>query len=98
MYILLIPGVVLWQMGIFAPKPPGCSGFSQVKPVDCRLSGNTLSLALINVAEVELSISQGGVSAKIDAITCSNPLSKKDNVVSGIEHRSIGICTGYVEG
>lgn len=136
MYIILIPGVVLWQLGIFAPpahKPLGCSGFSQVRPFDCELSNNTLSLALTNAAGVKLKIPQGGVSASIDTITCSNPSFEKDNfrvgelvevdltcddlstkykpgdhykaeitimyenIISGIEHRSIGTCTGYVE-
>lgn len=36
--ILLIVGIALWQMGVFnAPAtPPGCSGFSQLVPIDSQ--------------------------------------------------------------
>lgn len=56
--VILIVGVVLWQMGVFNPAstPPGCSGFSHIVPVDTKLSGDKLQVFVTNEAGTRLEV------------------------------------------
>jgi hypothetical protein len=56
--VILIVGVALWQMGVFSPgkTQPGCSGFSQLMPLDSiyTSSTNTLTVIVSNNAGTKL--------------------------------------------
>jgi uncharacterized protein (UPF0333 family) len=73
--IIGIVGVVLYQYGVFTPPttPPGCTGFSQAKPIDWKMStagadkGN-LTMTLINDAGTKIRITQ------VNATVFTNPL------------------------
>lgn len=57
---ILIVGVVLWQFGAFSPPAPvpGCSGFSEIKPIDWK-ADKTLEnfiIVLTNEAGLKLNI------------------------------------------
>jgi hypothetical protein len=56
--VILVIGVALWQMGVFNPAstPPGCSGFSQLMPLDSQYisSTNTLKVIVSNEAGTKL--------------------------------------------
>jgi uncharacterized protein (UPF0333 family) len=59
--IIAIVGVVLYQYGVFTPPatPPGCTGFSQAKPIDWKMStasNGNLTLTLINDAGTKIRI------------------------------------------
>jgi hypothetical protein len=57
--IIGIVGVVLYQYGVFTPPstPPGCTGFSQAKPIDWRATSNgSLTLTLVNDAGTKIQI------------------------------------------
>jgi hypothetical protein len=56
--VILIVGIALWQMGVFSPPatPPGCSGFSQLMPLDTQLKGKTMTAVLSNEAGTKLKI------------------------------------------
>ena len=59
--IIGIVGVVLYQYGVFTPPstPPGCTGFSQAKPIDWKATANgTLTLTLINDAGTKIQITR----------------------------------------
>jgi uncharacterized protein (UPF0333 family) len=59
--IIGIVGVVLYQYGVFTPPstPPGCTGFSQAKPIDWKMStqnNGNLTMTLINDAGTKINI------------------------------------------
>ena len=58
--LLMMGGVVMWQLGVFSPSstPPGCAGFSQVIPLDTKLGTgtDTLTLVLTNDAATDLTL------------------------------------------
>ena len=64
--IIGVVGVVLYQYGVFTqpPTPPGCTGFSQAKPIDQKASwtsntGNgNITLTLINDAGTKIQITK----------------------------------------
>jgi uncharacterized protein (UPF0333 family) len=61
--IIGIVGVVLYQYGVFTPPttPPGCTGFSQAKPIDWKMStanNGNLTLTLINDAGTKINITR----------------------------------------
>jgi len=71
--IIAIVGVVLYQYGVFAPPatPPGCTGFSQAKPIDQKASAanqGNLTLTLLNDAGTKITIT------KVNATIFNNPL------------------------
>ena len=70
--IIAIVGVVLYQYGVFTPPatPPGCTGFSQAKPIDQKASAanqGNLTLTLLNDAGTKITITQ------VNATIFSNP-------------------------
>ena len=69
--IILVVGLVLWQMGIFnrISTPPNCVGFSQITPLDWKASGNELTLLLTNEAGTKLNLT--GVSASVFGTPCN---------------------------
>ncbi len=69
--VVIIVGVVLWQMGIFNPSggaAPGMSGFTTVKPNEwaCNADDGTLTLAVVNAAGQQIS------DLTISGGTCTN--------------------------
>jgi hypothetical protein len=51
--VVVIVGVVLWQMGIFSPSggaAPGMSGFGNVRPNEYSCSGGIVSAVVVNAA------------------------------------------------
>lgn len=58
--------IVLWQMNVFNPAttPPGCTGFSQVRPIDWRAvkSSNNISLSLRNDADTKMILTRVDVN------------------------------------
>jgi hypothetical protein len=56
--VILVVGVALWQMGVFSPPAtqPGCSGFSQLMPLDSQFKGTELIVVLSNDAGTKLNI------------------------------------------
>lgn len=56
--IILVVGLVLWQMGFFNPPATGhgCSGFSHIVPLDTKLSGNKLTIIISNEAGTRLDV------------------------------------------
>ncbi|RLI91611.1 MAG: hypothetical protein DRO89_03640 [Candidatus Altiarchaeales archaeon] len=67
--VILVMGLVLWQMGFFNPPPAGhgCSGFSHIVPLDTKLSGNKLTIVISNEAGARLDVKS--VSATIGSET-----------------------------
>jgi len=67
--IILVVGLVLWQMGFFNPPATGhgCSGFSHIVPLDTKLSGNKLTIIISNEAGARLDVKN--VSATIGSET-----------------------------
>lgn len=77
--VVIIVGVVLWQMGIFNPSggtAPGMSGFTTVKPNEwaCDADGDLLKLVLVNAAGQQVSNVTAGT------ITCAATLAAGDTV------------------
>ena len=72
--LIMMVGVVLWQMGAFSPPspPPGCRGFSQVTVLDHSASydDDMLYVVITNEAGTRLQISAGGISARIADASC----------------------------
>ncbi len=72
--LILIVGMVLWQMGAFTPPspPPGCRGFSHITVLDHSASrnDNMVYLVLTNEAGTKLRISSGGISSSIADVSC----------------------------
>lgn len=56
--VILIVGIALWQMGVFSPSAtkPGCSGFSQLMPLDSQLQGTALTVIITNEAGTKLKL------------------------------------------
>lgn len=65
--VIVVVALVLWQMGIFEigkTTEPGKRGFSQIRPLDWRLTtGGNLEITLLNDAGMILNLTQ--VSAEI---------------------------------
>jgi hypothetical protein len=79
--VILVVGIALWQMGVFSPPstPPGCSGFSQLMPLDSQLKGTTLTVILSNEAGTKLDIKNTNATIGTDtstlySLTPANPL------------------------
>jgi hypothetical protein len=56
--VVIIVGVVLWQMGIFNPSgaaAPGMSGFTTVKPNEWSCKAGVLNVAVVNAAGQQVS-------------------------------------------
>ncbi len=72
MIIIMIVAVALWQMGIFKTPGPsrGQSGFSQIKPIDWKMSGTSLTVTLTNDAGNKLVIKKDGVTASVNGVGC----------------------------
>ncbi|MEA3254800.1 MAG: hypothetical protein U9Q22_03080 [Candidatus Altiarchaeota archaeon] len=125
--------VALWQMDVFktpAP-PPGCTGFEQVTPIDCK-ADNSGMIELVLTNEAGARIKLNTVSAEVFGKACTldyNPGTKPElragqtiklnvsgctfngvgeyykaditiayhNVVSEMDHNSVGECHGAVE-
>ena len=68
--VILVVGIALWQMGVFNPPstPPGCSGFSQLMPLDTQYlsSTNTLTMILSNEAGTKLKIMKTNATVGTD--------------------------------
>ncbi len=47
--VIMVVGLVLWQMGIFTPDatPPGCNGFSQIVPLDSKFDSASKELKVV---------------------------------------------------
>jgi len=73
--LILVVGLVLWQMGAFNPPapPPGCRGFSQVTVLDHRASydDDRIYLVITNEAGTKLQISANGITASLAGTSCS---------------------------
>jgi hypothetical protein len=59
--VLMIVGVALWQMHVFDPpaQAPGCTGFSQLIPLDTQLDATTnheLTIVLSNDAGSKMTL------------------------------------------
>ena len=71
--IMTMAVIVLWQMGAFTPPtaPPGCTGFSQLRPLDWKASStdNNIYLTLLNDAGVKVRLDQ--VNVTVLNIKCS---------------------------
>ena len=131
--IIGIALVALWQMDVFktpAP-PPGCTGFEQVRPIDCKADNSgMIELVLTNEAGARVELT--AVNAEVFGEPCTIPFPtppnpplragqtiklnvsgctfngvgeyyKADitiayhNVVSEMDHNSVGECHGSVE-
>jgi uncharacterized protein (UPF0333 family) len=132
--IMGIALVALWQMDVFKtqPPPPGCTGFEQVRPIDCKADNSEKKIGLVLTNEAGAKIELRSVSADIFNTACTNPYNpgvkpqlragqtiqvnvtgctfndvgeyyKADitidyhNVVSQMDHNSVGECHGAVE-
>jgi len=71
--VILIVGVVLWQMGFFNPPSTGhgCSGFSHIVPLDTKLTGSTKQLKIFISNEAGARLDVNGISATIGSDSCS---------------------------
>lgn len=73
--LILVVGMVLWQMGAFTPPspPPGCRGFSSVTVLDHSASydGDKMYLVITNEAGTQLTIAQNGVVMGMADAGCS---------------------------
>ena len=90
--IIGVAGVFLWQTGIFTPQttPPGCTGFSQVKPADWKASYNdgNLTLTLFNDAGTKVNISY--INASIFNVSCTgNPATIINPQMRSGEYRQV---------
>jgi hypothetical protein len=95
--IIAIVAVVLYQYGVFTPPatPPGCTGFSQAKPIDWKMStadtGN-LTLTMINDAGTKIRIT------RVNATVFSNPVCQwtgAEELRAGqVIQLSMGSCVG----
>jgi len=79
--IIAIVGVVLYQYGIFTPPPtpPGSTGFSQAKPIDCKASvqnSGNLTLTLINDAGTKIRITSVNATIFDNAVCIWGPGSR----------------------
>jgi len=81
--LIMIVGLVLWQMGAFTPPspPPGCRGFSQVTIRDHGASrdDNAVYLVITNEAGTKLQISANGISTGLADVSCSTAPSSNIN-------------------
>lgn len=83
--IIGVIAVVLWTMGVFNPKmiPPGKSGFSQIIPVDWKVSlggGNPyMTLVLSNDAGTKVVV--GDINVTI--LNCMSTLSQTSELRAG---------------
>jgi hypothetical protein len=72
--IIAVVAVVLYQYGVFTPPttPPGCTGFSQAKPMDWKGSATqnngNLTLTLINDAGTKITLTD------VNATIFDNPM------------------------
>lgn len=77
--VTLVVGVALWQMGAFKPPstPPGCTGFSQVTPIDHVADGSAdrMGLTLTNEAGVKVKLNR--IDVDIFGKTCSKNVNKE---------------------
>jgi len=76
--VILVVGIALWQMGVFNPPstPPGCSGFSQLMPLDSQYISSTKTLKVIvsNEAGTKLQIMNTNATIGTDISTAYNLL------------------------
>ena len=97
--IIAVAVVVLYQMGVFKPfpTPPGCTGFSQVRPVDWKASkaGSNLTLVLSNDAGVKIQLKE--INATVNGKECTK-LPITDEMRAG-QTLAVGIqdCLGVPE-
>jgi len=65
--VVMIVGIVLWQLGIFklGTSGTGYSGFGAVKPIDHSYDGSNLNVVFMNAvgSTISLNVSSGGTSA-----------------------------------
>jgi hypothetical protein len=90
---ILIVGVVLWQFGAFSPPapPPGCSGFSQIKPLDWKAGGNQFIMTIINEAGLKLNITN--INVNITDANCGFDGTDIE-IRPGESHQSTITCSG----
>ncbi len=77
--VILIVGVMMWQLGIFkigGQTAPGSRGFSQIRPLDWSLkkisaTDGTLDMIVVNDAGVILQLPANSVFAAVDLVNCS---------------------------
>lgn len=76
---ILVVGLVLWQFGAFNPPAPqpGCSGFSEIKPIDWKASidGNFVT-TLTNEAGLKLNLTR--VDVEIANANCGEDTTIKE--------------------
>lgn len=98
--LILMTGVILWQMGIFNPPspPPGCRGFSQVTVLDhsAALEGGRIYIVIANEAGTKLTISQNDIKLRIanaDCVGTGAPNFDVDNFRPGQSIKVNASCT-----
>jgi hypothetical protein len=71
--VIMIVGAYLWQMGIFGQQSivPGCSGFSQIRPLDARFIQSSETLSMIIINEAGTTYEYTGMSATIGSNDCT---------------------------
>jgi len=88
--LILVVGMVLWQMGAFTPPstPPGCRGFSSITVLDHSASydADKMYVVITNEAGTKLTIAQNGIRMNVADAACSStgaPGAEMDNFRPG---------------
>ncbi len=69
---ILIVGLVLWQFGAFSPPAPqpGCSGFSEIKPLDWKADGSENKFVMTVTNEAGLKLNLTDIMVGITEASC----------------------------
>jgi|WetSurMetagenome_2_1015567.scaffolds.fasta_scaffold02842_10 hypothetical protein len=94
--IIAIVAVVLYQYGVFTPPatPPGCTGFSQAKPIDWKMStadSGNLTLTLINDAGTKIRITSVNATVFSNSL-CTTGVIAQDLRAGEVYQQSLGSC------
>jgi hypothetical protein len=91
--VVVIVGVVLWQMGIFSPSggtAPGMSGFGNVRPSEYSCSGGTIQAVVVNAAGQTISNLTMNGAACADSLAAGKTEVCTANSVVGCDGVSAG--------
>lgn len=77
--VILVVGVVLWQMGAFKPPPapPDCTGFSQVRPIDHIADGSASRMGFVLTNEAGVKVELNRIDVDIFGSTCSKNVNEE---------------------
>lgn len=94
--VVIIVGVVLWQMGIFNPSggtAPGMSGFGSIRPNEWACNAGTNAVNLVVVNTVGQGITLDDTTTTLCGLAANTTVAAGDTVVCTIDSADIAADT-----